>query len=203
VTLTVTYDGASDTKSIDISAADRCTIADITGSPVGLQTASQATVRARVSGCFTAGSGEPAVTRLAEFLHVVVPLSVTPDGNGGGTASITIGTGPADPPSGTTANALRLELPNGAAVDWSVQTLDPRPTVPDEVGNDVGTAVTDLRALGYEPQPVKVGTHPDCPPGDRVVSQSPAPGTSAARGSVVILNFESYMPTERPPRPCP
>jgi PASTA domain len=201
VTLTVTYDGASDTKFIDISATDRCTITAITGSPVGLRTADQATVQAQVSGCFTAGSGNPTVTRLADFLHLVGALSVAPDGNGGGTASVTIGTGPGEPPSAITMNALRLELPNGAGVDWSVQTLDPTPTVPDLIGSDLGAAVTQLRGLGYDANPMKSGQRDDCRSGGEVAAQSPAPGTSAPRGTVVTLHYIELVQT-RPPTPC-
>jgi hypothetical protein len=201
VTLTVTYDGASDTKSIDISAADRCTITDLTGSPVGMQTTNQATVQARVSGCFTAGSDQPALTHMEPFLHLVVPFALDPDGNGGGTVALTIATGPADPPTATTPNAVRLELPNGAAVAWSVQTLDPTPTVPDEVGSVLGPAVTELRGLGFEARPVELGQQHDCRNSTEVESQDPVGGTSAPRGTVVTLNYIAFVTTS-PPTPC-
>jgi hypothetical protein len=201
VTLTVTYDGASDTKSIDISAADRCAIADITGSPVSLQTVSQATVQARVSGCFTAGSAEPTLAHIEPFLHLVVPFALTPDGNGGGTVSVTIGTGPADPPTGTTPNALRLELPNGAAVAWSVQTLGPRTTVPNEVEKDLGPAVTELHGLGFETRANPDGHRNDCRNASVVESQDPPGGTDAPRGSVVTLTY-IQLETTSPPTPC-
>jgi hypothetical protein len=96
-----------------------------------------------------------------------------------------------------TSTRSTLRLPNTAAGVRQVRLADPTSTVPDVVDLKLGEARRALAAVGLTAQ-ADSGVI-DCGP-PLVHEQSPAPGTTVPRGSVVQL-LVSHPPS--PGQPCP
>jgi PKD repeat protein len=117
VTLTVSYDGASDRKSVLVHVADRARLTAVTASPVELRNGGAPSVQATLSGSFVA---QAVGIRLASWLHAsdFGGVTVQPDGTASFLVSVT-GTAPVD---GLNAGAITIFLAgNGNSVSFDVQ----------------------------------------------------------------------------------
>ena len=94
-----------------------------------------------------------------------------------------------DPPPGT-------KQPEGSAV-WINVSKGPTPVlVPSVLGEPIATATSALRALGFKAIPTFVDS---TSPANTVINQTPAPGESAGKGSVVSLTVSKGPKTSTVP----
>ncbi|MDX6466011.1 MAG: eukaryotic-like serine/threonine-protein kinase, partial [Gaiellaceae bacterium] len=94
-----------------------------------------------------------------------------------------------DPPAGT-------KQPEGSAVRINVSKGPTPVSVPNVVGQPIGTASSQLQALGLK---VTITTVDSTQPANTVVSQSPVVGQSAGKGSVVSLTVSNGPKTSTLP----
>ncbi|HEX7527216.1 MAG TPA: Stk1 family PASTA domain-containing Ser/Thr kinase [Gaiellaceae bacterium] len=86
-----------------------------------------------------------------------------------------------DPPPGT-------KQPEGSPVRINVSKGPTPVSVPSVVGEPIATATSQLRALGFRVNPTFVDSSE---PANNVISQDPAAGASAGKGSVVNLSVSN------------
>jgi serine/threonine-protein kinase len=94
-----------------------------------------------------------------------------------------------DPPAGT-------KQPEGSEVHFNVSKGPTPVSVPDVVGQPVATATSTLQAQGFKVSPTFVDSSE---PANNVISQTPAAGQSAGKGSVVNLNVSNGPTTSTVP----
>jgi serine/threonine-protein kinase len=94
-----------------------------------------------------------------------------------------------DPPSGT-------KQPEGSAVRINVSKGPTPVSVPQVIGQPIGTASSALQALGFK---VSITTVDSTQPANTVVDQSPGSGQSAGKGSVVNLTVSKGPKTSLVP----
>ncbi|MGZ8717250.1 MAG: Stk1 family PASTA domain-containing Ser/Thr kinase [Gaiellaceae bacterium] len=94
-----------------------------------------------------------------------------------------------DPPAGT-------EQPEGSVVHFNVSKGPTPVSVPTVLGQPLATATSVLRALGFKVSPTFVES---TEPANNVVSQTPAAGESAGKGSIVNLNVSNGPKTSTVP----
>jgi hypothetical protein len=157
VRLTVSYDGASDQKAVDVTVSNRCGLERVGGSTLDLRrSGSSDTARVRLTNCF-----------------VPQTVTVAPDGwlgvsdssftlAPGDTGSVTVRVDGTPPQDGDNPNALSIRLGGGSQVNFDVQanlapvwnnyaeclgiiTTDPTHFFADFVDADVSSLVVTLR----------------------------------------------------------
>jgi serine/threonine-protein kinase len=94
-----------------------------------------------------------------------------------------------DPPAGT-------KQPEGSVVHFNVSKGPTPVSVPTVVGQPIATATSQLRALGFKVSPTFVDSNE---PANNVISQTPAAGQSADKGSVVNLTVSNGPKTSTVP----
>ncbi|MEN3358581.1 MAG: hypothetical protein V7637_2563 [Mycobacteriales bacterium] len=121
VTLTVTYDGASDTRTVPFTVADNATLAGVTASPVDIPSGGSANVTVQLSGSFTA---QTVTVTTASWLSASAG-SITIPANGTGSVTVrNVGTAPVD---GRNTGVLTFRLGNGNSVSYDATVnLAPR-----------------------------------------------------------------------------
>jgi eukaryotic-like serine/threonine-protein kinase len=106
---------------------------------------------------------------------------------------------PSSKPAGeVTAQAPKpgVKLTVGSVVEINV-SKGPQPvSVPSVVGEPIDQAISELQALGFQPQPRLVD---DNEPANTVIDQSPGAGESAGKGSVVSLTVSKGPKTSTVP----
>jgi PKD repeat protein len=122
VTLTVSYDGASDEASVQVNVADRARLTAVTGSPVDLRSGNTPSFQARLSGSFVP---QDVAIRTDPWLQAsdFGGITVQPDG----TASFLVGVRGTPPNDGLNSGAVTMSLSNGNSVTFDVlANLAPR-----------------------------------------------------------------------------
>jgi beta-lactam-binding protein with PASTA domain/predicted Ser/Thr protein kinase len=94
-----------------------------------------------------------------------------------------------DPPAGT-------KQPEGSPVRINVSKGPTPVSVPSVVGQPIASATSQLRALGFRVNPTFVDSSE---PANNVISQNPAAGASAGKGSVVNLSASNGPTTSTVP----
>jgi len=94
-----------------------------------------------------------------------------------------------DPPAGT-------KQPEGSVVHFNVSKGPTPVSVPTVVGQPIATATSMLRALGFKVSPTFVDSNE---PANNVISQTPAAGDSAGKGSIVNLTVSNGPKTSTVP----
>jgi serine/threonine-protein kinase len=94
-----------------------------------------------------------------------------------------------DPPAGT-------KQPEGSVVHFNVSKGPTPVSVPSVVGQPIATATSQLRALGFKVSPTFIDSNE---PANNVLSQTPAAGQSAGKGSVVNLTVSNGPTTSSVP----
>ena len=94
-----------------------------------------------------------------------------------------------DPPAGS-------KQPEGSVVHFNVSKGPTPVSVPTVVGQPLATATSVLRALGFKVSPTFVDSNE---PANNVISQTPAAGESAGKGSVVNLTVSNGPKTSTVP----
>ena len=94
-----------------------------------------------------------------------------------------------DPPPGT-------KQPEGSAVRINVSKGPTPVSVPNVVGEPIATATSALQAQGFKVSPTYVDSNE---PANNVISQTPAAGESAGKGSVVNLTVSKGPKTSTVP----
>jgi serine/threonine-protein kinase len=83
-------------------------------------------------------------------------------------------------------------VPKHSKVRVNVYSGPATATVPNVVGLSVQEATAKLNAAGFNPNPRFVNN--SNAPKDQVISQSPAPGTTATKGTSVVINLSTGPP---------
>jgi eukaryotic-like serine/threonine-protein kinase len=89
-----------------------------------------------------------------------------------------------DPPAGAA-------VAKGSKVNVNVMTGPAQGTVPSVVGDSLSQAIDALRNAGFNPNPSYVNSDA---PQNQVIHQTPAPGTTATKGSSVALQVSNGPP---------
>jgi len=115
VTLTVSYDGATDQESVTVHVADRARLEAVTGSPVELRNGTTPSVQVRLVGSFVP---QQIGIEIPTWLHAsdLGGVTVQPDGTG----SFLVGVNGAPPADGLNTGAVTLTLRNGNTVSFDV-----------------------------------------------------------------------------------
>ena len=121
VTLTVSYDGASDTKSVPVSVTDNARLDAVTASPLNLRGGGSVTVQVQLSGSF---STQTVNITTASWLSASAPsIQIAPNGIG----SVTVRAVAAPPNDGTNNGVLTFALGNGQGVSYdAIASLAPQ-----------------------------------------------------------------------------
>jgi hypothetical protein len=115
VTLTVTFDGASDEASVPVTVADRARLVAVTGSPVDMRAGTSPSIQARVTGSFVpqgVGIRTDPWLQASDFGGITVQP--------GGTASFLVGVRGTPPVDGLNSGAVTMSLSNGSSVTFDV-----------------------------------------------------------------------------------